>query len=540
CAMTDKTGMEAAPLAGGPPGSGLMTGGFAVDRTRQEELEHELARHVGAHAEVLEKLGTAIAIFSTDTRLAFHNTAFQRLWRLESDWLAAEPGYAGLLDLLRERRRLPEVADWRAYREEELKRFTSLIDAVEDLLHLPDGSTLRRVITPHPFGGLLFTYEDVTDALALERSYNTSLAVQRETLDNLHEGVAVFGGDGRLRLSNPAYAKIWALPPADLAGEPHVAQLVERLRPFFGADWPKLRERLLALSTDRAPRHGRLERIDGSILDHASVPLPDGAVLTTWLDVTDTANVERALRERNDALREADRLKSEFIANVSCEVRTPLTTIIGFSEVLAAEYFGRLNRRQADYARGITEAGQSLHTLIGDILDLATIEAGQMTLQLNAFDIHAMLVNVLNLTRERLREKSLTLNFDCPLDIGWMVGDERRLKQVLFNLLSNAVKFTPAGGQITLACQRDGGDMAFTVADTGVGIPEAEQERVFDAFRRGAGGNGGPGLGLSLVRNFVDLHGGRVEVASVPGEGTTVTCRIPASEEVAYLPLAGT
>jgi len=522
------------PLPAAPLGGGLLTAGLALDRTRQEELTAELSRHVAAHAEVLEHLGTAIAIFSADTRMTFHNAAFARLWRLEDDWLAAQPTCGTLLDVLRERRRLPEVADYRAYRDEELRRFTSLIEPVEDLLHLPDETTLRRVASPHPFGGLIVTYEDVTDALALERSYNTSIAVQRETLDNLHEGVAVFGGDGRLRLSNPAFARIWDLAEDVLAEEPHIGDLVARHAGFFAqTEWPGIRAGILAMVNERHPRHGRLDRRDGAILDFASVPLPDGNVLTIWLDVSDSAQVERALRERNEALRAADLLKSQFIANVSCEVRTPLTTVIGFSEVLAGEYYGALNKRQAEYARGITEAGRSLRALVADILDLATVEAGQMTLQLNAFDIHAMLANVLALTRERAREMALHLHFDCPLDIGWMVGDERRLKQVLFNLLSNAVKFTPRGGAVTLAAQRQDGAVVLTVADTGVGIPADEQAAMFEGFRRGSqpeARQNGAGLGLSLVERFVELHGGRVELVSVPGEGTTVFCTLPAGE----------
>ncbi len=391
------------------------------------------------------------------------------------------------------------------------------------------------MISAHPYGGLIFTYEDVTDSLALERSFNTMMAVQRETLDHLHEGLAVFGGDGRLKLSNPAFARLWGLDAADLAGEPHIAEVVERLAPFFtgrpdrASDWAAVRERLLALFAERHPAELRLERQDGTILDYTSVPLPDGAQLLAWLDVTDTARVERALVERNEALAAADLLKSEFIANVSAEVRKPLTTVIGFSEMLSAEYFGSLNPRQQDYARGITEAGQSLQGLISDILDLATIEAGQMTLELDAADIHPMLSAVLGLVRERLRENRLHLTFDCPLDIGWIVADERRLKQVLFSLIGNAVKFTPPGGAITVAAERRGGEVLLTVADTGPGIPLADQAAVFDSFVHGRQPQGhGAGLGLTLVKRFVELHGGRVELKSAAGQGTTVTVRLPA------------
>ncbi len=531
-----------APLPSLSGGDGLMTVGMAIDRTHEEELTGQLDRHVAGHAEVLENLGTAIAIFSSDTRLTFFNTAFSMLWRLDADWLGTKPTYANLIDVLRDNRRLPEVADFRAYKDEELRRFTSLLEAREDLLHLPDERTLRRVVSAHPFGGLLFTYEDVTDALALERQHKTSLAVHRETIDNLHEGVAVFSSDGRLRLSNPSYGRIWKLSPEELADEPHLSQLVERHKDFFfsAVDWPEVRDGMTALFSERIARHGRLERSDGSILDYASVPLPDGAVLTTWLDVSDTARVERALRERNEALAAADRLKSEFIANVSVEVRTPLTTILGFSEVLSEGYFGPLNPRQSEYSRGINQAGHTLLQVMSDILDLANIEAGQMTLSLNTVDVHAMLTSVLQLTRERLREKRLVLNFDCPLDIGWIVADERRVRQVLFNLLSNAVKFTPEHGQITLAAMRaqneQTGDteLLFTIADTGQGIQPEEQDRVFGSFVRGIATesrNSGAGLGLSLVKSFVELHGGRIEIASVPGEGTTFIIHLPGGRD---------
>ncbi|MGE5548801.1 MAG: ATP-binding protein [Solirubrobacterales bacterium] len=516
-------------------GETLLTAGFALDQTRVEELETRLDQHVTAHVEVLERLATAIAIFSPDTKLTFFNTAFARLWRLETEWLTNQPTYALVLDSLRERRLLPEVADYRAYKEEELRRFISLIDPVETVLHLPDGRTLRRLISPHPYGGLVFTYEDVTDTLALERSFNTALAVQRETLDHLHEGIAVFGDDGRLKLFNPSFGRIWSLDASYLAGEPHLHEIVERLKHFFdgrpdrASTWPQVRDRLMGLVDRRSPQDARFERQDGAILDCTSVPLPDGATLLTFLDVTDTARVERALIERNEALAAADLLKSEFIANVSAEVRKPLTSVIGFSEMLSAEYFGKLNKRQHEYAKGITEAGQALQGLVSDILDLATIEAGQMTLELDAADIHPLLTSVLALVRERVREKKISLEFDCPLDIGWIVADQRRLKQVMFNLVGNAVKYTPTGGSVVVRAERAGGELVLTVSDTGPGIPEADRERVFDSFVtiNHQAGPSGAGLGLALVRRFVELHGGRIELKDGPEGGTVVVVRLP-------------
>jgi signal transduction histidine kinase len=514
------------------PRSGELLG-FARDLTDLETARAELQRHIAAHGEVLEAVASAIAIYGPDTRLKFFNSAFAKLWRLEEDWLYGEPSLDEVLERLRERRRLPEHADFRAFKRQQLRMFTSLIQPQEELLHLPDERTLRLVVSTHPFGGLTFVYEDVTDRLALERSYNTLIEVQRETLDNLYEGIAVFGSDGRLKLFNPAYGKMWKLSPDDLAGEPHVSQIVEKTRAFFeaGGDWPELKNRIIARVTSWTASSGQMERRDGSMLEVATVPLPDGNVLLSYLDVTDSTRVQRALSEKNEALETSGRLKSEFIANVSYELRTPLNAIIGFAEILTNQYFGELNARQIDYSRGILDSSHRLLSLINDILDLATIEAGYMTLETERVEIHSLMASVLALTRERARKQNLNLDFDCSPDIGFIIADERRLKQALFNLISNAIKFTPPGGTIILQGRRLENEVALTVADTGVGIAREHQARVFEKFERGNphGRSAGAGLGLSLVKSFIELHGGRVEMDSQPGQGTRVTCYLSAA-----------
>jgi signal transduction histidine kinase len=516
-----------------PDGAG-GTIGFAVDRTDLEIAESELARHINAHGQVLENIHAAVAIYGTDKRLSFFNSAFARLWSIEEDWLAGHPSLDEVLERLRERRRIPEFADFRLFKRQQLGLFTSLIEPQHELMHLPDDRTLSVSMSPHPLGGLLFVYEDVTDRLTLERSYNTLIEVQRETLDNLYEGIALFGGDGRLKLHNPGYRKIWGLSEADLEGEPHIGDIVERMRPFYddGGDWPAMRQHIIANITAQTPTSGPLDRRDGSVVQLATVPLPDGNVLVTCLDVTDTARVERILRERNEALETAGRLKSEFIANVSYELRTPLNAIIGFAEILANQYFGPLSERQLEYSRGILDSSHRLMSLINDILDLATIEAGYMALETGPIDIRAMLQAVMTLTRERARNRDLALTLRCPRDIGAIEADERRLKQALFNLISNAIKFTPAGGSIRLEARRDGDELILAVTDTGVGIPPADQERVFEKFERGnpQARESGAGLGLSLVKSLIELHGGSVSIESKPTTGTTILCHLPAAQ----------
>ena len=530
------------------------TVGFATERSPAQATAYDattgpLEGHI--RQGVLDHLGTAIAIFDTKTRLVFSNSAFGTLWGLTQDWLNTSPTLTEILDHLRAQRRLPEVTDFRSFRDEQLALFTHLTDPESSLLHLPDGRTFKRFVARYSGGGLFFSFEDNTDRLNLERSFKALDAVQRETLDNLYEGIAVFGGDGRLKLFNPVFAKIWGLAPEFLEKVLHIGSFIDATRPLVAGadgpagmsdeDWAQHVEKVTAKLSERRADTGRIRLSNGMILEYSNVALPDGAMLLSYLDVSDSARVEAALRQRAEALDQANRLKSEFIANVSHEVTTPLATLIGYADILTQENYGDLNTRQKEYGQGILENAQNLMGVINDILDLATVEAGMMTLQLDTVELHTMLASLVNLIRERARRKNLKVSFDCPPDIGWIVADEKRLKQVLFNLLSNAINFTPSRGSITLTAERCGDaeneTIVFNVSDTGRGIPKTRQMDIFEAFEHldqeeedeEEAGRTGAGLGLTLVKRFVELHGGAVYIKSPPGRGTTVTCTLPVS-----------
>jgi signal transduction histidine kinase len=508
--------------------------GLAVDHSQLEEVQAELGRHIRVQSEMLENLSTAIAIYGRDLHLMFFNTAYAQLWELDEDFLQDHPHLGDVLEALRERRRFPEYPNFPAYKREVLQKYATLIAQEEELVHLPDGSTLRMVVTPHPFGGILLSYEDVTDRLALERSYNTLTEVQRETIDNLYEGIAVFGADGRMKLFNPGLCSIWQLDPDFLRGEPHVRDVLPKVRHLYNVsdkDWPEVAEKMIARTTVPDAHSGSYERTDGSAIDWAQVPLPDGGVLFSYVDVTDTLRVERALIERNEALETADRLKSEFIANISYELRTPLNAIIGFAEVLEHQFFGALNERQVEYSHAIVQSSQQLIALINDILDLASIEAGYLQLDLQPTSVNPLLESIYTLGRERAHSRSIDLRLDCDENAGELMADGRRLRQALFNLLSNALKFTKEGGVVTISAKRESTEMLLEVADTGIGIPEADRERVFGRFERGSREqrHSGAGLGLSLVKSLIELHGGRVELDSQVGGGTRVICHVPLS-----------
>lgn len=514
--------------------------GYAHDVTETEVMQEELQRHMSAQADLLESSASAMAIYGPDMRLKSFNYAFVALWRLDEAWLGTQPSYGEVLEALREKRKLPEQANFQMFKQQQQRLFTDLIDPREEFFYLPDGKTLRVIAIPHALGGILFAYEDVTDRLALERSYNTLIAVQRETLDNLHDGIAVYGEDGRLKLFNPKYLAMWNLSEDIAKQEPHIRDLIERVKNLYMFDdWEAFKQERTNHIQSRTPVVHRIERTDGKVLDCSTVPLPDGATLINYIDITDSTLVERSLRERNEALTQADHLKTEFLANVSYELRSPLTTIAGFSDMLRQQYFGTLTEKQKDYVEGIHTASEHLMHLINDILDLASIEAGFMQLSVDTFDIAAMLKSVLALVQERAKRHMVTIVTHIKPNIGRMLGDETRIKQCLFNLLSNALRFSNPGGQVILGASVDERDMiTLFVEDDGPGIPAEEQPFVFDKFFKGSNPNvpkskakAGTGLGLAIVKNFIELHGGQVELHSDPSASTRFSCTLPRTNE---------
>ena len=494
-------------------GSGLMTAGIAYDVTRQEELETRLRRETASHGDVLERLGTAIAVFAADRRLAFHNTAYTQLWDLDPAWLREGPAYGDILEALRDKRSLPEVADFPAYKEKELDQFHSLIDPLEDLLHLPDGGTLRRVVAPHPMGGLLTTYEDVTDNLAMERSYNTLIAVQRETIDNLKEAIAVFSADGQLQLANPAFLSLWSLPPEIVRERVSIAYAVDRMSDSFNDEAVQTGHRALILNalnpdTVRESQQARFERADGKVLDVTTVPLPDGGALFSYDDVSAPARVETALRARAQDLSASEHLRSTFITDAMGELRTPLATLL--TKISDQSESSQSDPSSADVI-------EDLVRLVDDITELAALETDKKTLALDSFNLAAAVESVVSLTKETLKARDWRLDVSCPKSIGWLVGDEQRIRLLLYHMIFGALRGCSAGGAATLSLERESGktsDKSITISIKGPRAPDRGSEKKWP--------------GLSLIRHIAGLHGGTTDVKVGKNGARNLTCRLPA------------
>ncbi|WP_245414997.1 PAS-domain containing protein [Aureimonas flava] len=519
--------------AAGPFGSA----GLAVDVSDAEAIRRELDETVRSHSETLDQLTTAIARFDEKTRLLYHNAAFARLFDLSTTYLETAPDHIAILDQLRSRGILPDDRPLRDVKADILAAHRAT-QPTEAIWHLADGRTLRVFASPEPRGGASWVFEDLTEKLQLESRLNALVRLQGETLDFLREGVAVFGQDGRLRLSNPIFAELWGLSAEFLHAKPHIRAFATTssvsIREVQGAgagpSWATFAHAVTAFDEGaREAESGEIELSDGRVQAYGVVPLPNGQTMLTFTDISDAREAERMLRERNEALENAARLKSDFVQHVNYELRSPLTNIIGFSALLRSPETGPLNDRQSEYLDYIGTSTSSLLTIVNDILDLATIDAGIMDLDLTDVDVAGTVGHAADAVRDRFRENDIVLNVDITRAGSTFRADGHRITQILFNLLSNAANFAPAGSVVHLKAVRSNGEMIFSVADQGPGIAPGEVARLFERFETNPSGGrqSGAGLGLSIVRSFVELHGGRVEIQSGAKAGTTVLCRFP-------------
>ncbi|MEM6616992.1 MAG: PAS-domain containing protein [Pseudomonadota bacterium] len=512
----------------------VQTGRLGLAKPSSAAAVDEKARSRGlTNLATLNQLRTGVAMFNPEQRLIFCNVAFQEMFDLDTGWTLPGVAHAQILDVLHDAQTLPTVSDYRAWKARALEGYGQT-DTLTDTWRLPDGRTLFVVNEPTADGGVTCIVEDQTERLTLETEFKSFVRVQRETLENMTEAVAVFKSDGKLDFSNPAFAQLWGLSDEILELRPHIQRFADMCNSLFSDEtvWTKLRHAITDVSDLRKPQAGRMERKDQRIIEFSTVPLPQGATLVTFVDITDQMEKERVLRERNEALETAAQLKNDFIKHVSYELRTPLTSVIGFAEMVARPATGPLTTKQAEYVGDILSSSQSLLEIIDNILDLATIDAGVMELDLQDVDALGVIKEAAESIRERLQLNGIRLRITAPRALGAFNADPARIKQVLYNLLSNAIGFSSRGQVILLSCDRTATDIRFTVKDEGRGMTQEERTSAFDRFvtRPGGTSHRGAGLGLSIVDGFVRLHGGKVELESAEGQGTTVTCVFPLNQ----------
>jgi signal transduction histidine kinase len=514
----------------------LSTGavaGFAVDVQDLEDARAELARYIESQRELADRMTAGTAQFDADRTLSFFNRPFAMMTQLDPDWLAEQPEFDRVIERMRDQQRLPETRDFPAWKEERRGWFTSADEVLEEEWMLPNGDHIRVVAQPLPDGGLRLFLEDRTEQLRLASARDTLLRVRAATFDNLFEAISVFASDGRLYTWNSRFIEDWELDEEWLTTHPRVDELVPAMarklvNPTAAA---QIREMVRQTTNERQSSTGRITMTDGRHFQFAAVPLPDGNALLTMVDVTDSTRIEAALRERATALEEADRVKTDFVANMSYELRTPLTSIGGFAELLGGGYAGDLTPKARDYVSAILESVERLSKLINDVLDLTTGDTRGVALEKERVDIAGLCRAAAETAKARAAEKGQKLDVDISPLAGHVFGDARRLRESVEHVLQNAIAYTDRKGRISLSATGDNKQAVIRIEDNGSGIEAGDLPRVFNRFDRvveaGVRGEAALGLGLPLTQQFIEAHGGTVELDSEKGKGTTVTLTIP-------------
>jgi signal transduction histidine kinase/PAS domain-containing protein len=514
----------------------LSTGavaGFAIDVQDLEDARAELARHIESQRELADRMTAGTAQFDAERNLSFFNRPFAVMAQLDPEWLMEKPEFDRVLERMRDNQRLPEARDFPAWKTERRGWFSSPEEVIEEEWMLPNGDHVRVVAQPLPDGGLRLFLEDRTEQLRLASARDTLLRVRAATFDNLFEAISVFASDGRLYLWNRRFIEDWELDETWLSEHPRVDELVPAMakklvNPTAAA---QIREMVRQTTNERQSSNGRITMTDGRHFQFAAVPLPDGNALFTMVDVTDSTRIEAALRERATALEEADRVKTDFVANMSYELRTPLTSIGGFAEMLAAGYAGKLAPTATDYVNAILESVARLSKLINDVLDLTTGDTRGVALERERVDLSGLCRAAIETARARAAEKAQKVDAQISPETGFVFGDARRLRESIEHVLQNAVAYTDRKGRIELHAGGDDEQAVIRISDNGSGISKEDLPRVFNRFDRveeaGVRGEAALGLGLPLTRQFIEAHGGTVELQSKKGKGTTVTMTIP-------------
>lgn len=501
--------------------------GYAIDIEDMEEQARAFRAFREAQRSMLDQLSVGVAQFDAAKVMTFANEHFQRIFALPRSAMIDPPHFDRFLDIARDAQRVPETRDFPAWRRE-LAGWFNVGEPREEAWPLSDGTHLRMVAQPMPDGGVVLVAEDRTEQLALSATRDTLLRTRTATFDSLFESLAVFAPDGKLQLWNRRFLAEWGLESEFLDAHPRIETLLEQVKGQFAkpAQAQAIGDVVRAATLDRRQKGGRVMLADGRTLEFAGVPLPDGNGLLTVLDITDSQKAEDALRERNVALEEADAVKTRFLASMSYEFRTPLTSIGGFAELLQSGVAGELSEQGNEYVAAILESVARLGEQIETVLDLSQSEAGLLPLDFATVELMPFITGIVRERESAITAGGLSLDLRGDRSAGSIQADKRRLARAVGHVIDNAIAATPKGGKILVDLSRGKANARIVVSDNGPGMTQTEAARALDGYKISDDGRAverRQGLGLPLARRLIEAHGGRLDLQSEKGTGTTVS-----------------
>lgn len=464
------------------------TVGYALNKTHEEIALKELDKTIIANQDVLEMLSTGIVIFGADMKLRFFNSSYQKLMEMEETFLHSTPKIAEVLEEMRIRRKIPDTIDFKKYKKDKINLFTSIFQSYQECEYLPNGKCLRVMTYPNPLGGIILLYEDITDSLILERKHNSLIETQKETIENLYEGIAVYGSDSKVKVVNPAFARIWGLQNGEVSKGFHIADVVEKMKRFmnYGDDWEFYKANLVENLTDRIPKTGKIFRTDNSVINFSYIPLSDGTHVHSYIDITDSWRVEKALSERNNALQESDTIKSKFINALSDELIEPIDKIITLSSNLE-------NKLSSE----IIVCSNELKEIIVDLKDFVSIENGLSHVENKELYLDALISDSVRISKQRIINKDITLKYNADKWI-LLIGDYKRLRHMFVNLIINSY-YGSVTDEIILDVEedKDEGNINFTIKNIIADEDEIIKNGIIDK------------LPANLMK-IIEIHGGKI------------------------------
>jgi PAS domain-containing protein/two-component sensor histidine kinase len=501
--------------------------GYLRDLNEQEKLQDEINYLTKSTHEILEVISLPVIIYNHNKQVEFFNNPFIKMFELDAAWLETKPTFSEVLEELRAKRKLHDTEDFQAYKNKRLACFNNLLAPIEDIAYYSDGRTVRMVTAPYHNGGLMITLNDITDWLTLERRYNTLLAVHRQVADNLFEGLAVFGTDNKLQLYNSAFCRMWHYKEEELIPAPHLDSVIERIKlhidyQHYDTSWDNFKQRIRAKIIDRSSnKEGRIKLYDDIVYDYSSTPLPDGSCLLTFLDVSDRYRIEKNLLERSEALELAHGIKSDFISIIYQGIKYPLRRILlAFTDIFEEKY-GNINLRYQDRLKNTWEEVEQILRFIEDANDLVSIESGNASLNKEKVDIIHLIQGINSTLTELGLEKNIQIAITYNQEeIILENADLRRLKQVFFNLLRNALAYASMSEFISVNVLDLSDEIQIEISNSTTIIPYEDTYGASKKLKRGE--QIITGLGFSLIKKIVTLHGGRVTLNHQ--KGTTVNC----------------
>ncbi|QYU70584.1 PAS-domain containing protein [Leptolyngbya sp. 15MV] len=485
---------------------------------RAEAAARERAELLDA---VLEALPEGVVVYGADGRAKVSNAAYRRIMGSA----AVRPGES--FEELGARRVAAGELTEELSQELMRRHFGPVEEAGRPIRRLrPDGTAIVTRAGRLPDGGHIAVISDVTALHRAEQELRQRAAMQDAMLSNVRHGIILYGPDRRVLATNARTSELTGMPAESLVPGRLMDDLIDeqmargQIAPAQGAAMKAF---------DRSqPQHYSRSKPDGRVLDTYSEPTPDGGYVITYSDITEERAIRAELETARAAAEAASQAKSRFLATMSHELRTPLNAIIGLSEAIATE---REKAVADEYAALVNEAGKHLLSLVDDILDVARSQTGALRVENAPFCSAEVVEAALAATRPAAEAARLELTGDLPHALPLLRGDPRRLRQVLDKLLSNAVKFTPQGGRIRVTACEEAGGIAIRVADTGIGIPEDERERMFEPFTQLDASLArrfqGSGLGLHLARTLTTALGGTLTLEAPEGPGIVAVLRFP-------------